>query len=567
MPIQSGEESQFSLDSTVNMRETAAERLNTSRAVNAASEIIAPSFSSQPLSVTHTSKVPTLRDMVDMDGDGDIDLLGTSAGGELFWWENDGNYGFSEHIIATEHSSTFAEGFDVDGDGDIDIVTYVPYDCDEPCTNPEPSELFWWENYGSQNFTKSLIHKVTLKGTQYSPILVDLDKDGDGDLIIGESDDDLAWLEYAESGWDYYCINNKKGIEDIVAGDFDGDNDLDIGAAYDYSHPSSGSNSDALMIWKNDGSKGFTSSVVIDNEAKYDGNRDLKAVDFDNDEDLDLLSTNGDVEWWENLGDLQFIRHEISANSTYSVYPGDLEGDGDVDVFYTQGPWMLMENLGTGEFQRRSIALADPEKSIFGDLDKDGSSDLVAYGSGADEYFDWLEYVAVNPAALFFYDGFEDRTLGNSWENLLSDDGEVHLQSDTVISGTQSLSFTEPAAEIRLSLDLAGMEDVELSFVLGTELEQETEDGIYISEDGINWHMVISRTITSTTQVNQVLIDLDEARDLNGLTYNENFQIKFSLNGGGFWLDEVKVSAPGFSELDPIGYVYLPIVVRLEEIQ
>ena len=108
---------------------------------------------------------------------------------------------------------------------------------------------------------------------------------------------------------------------------------------------------------------------------------------------------------------------------------------------------------------------------------------------------------------------------------------------------------------------------MELSFVLGTELEQETEDGIYISEDGINWHMVISRTITSTTQVNQVLIDLDEARDLNGLTYNENFQIKFSLNGGGFWLDEVKVSAPGFSELDPIGYVYLPIVVRLEEIQ
>ena len=314
----------------------------------------------------------------------------------------------------------------------------------------------------------------------YSPEIVDLDKDGDGDLVIGESNDALSWIENTDTGWQRHYIDDKKGIEHIVAGDYDDDNDVDIAVAYDYTNPTTYINSDHLYIWENDGSMGFPTAIIVDNDGQYHNNKDLEAVDFDGDSDLDFLTSGYEIEWWENLGGLDFTRHLILDYSAYSIYPGDLEGDGDVDVFYRDGPWIVMEKLGAGDFQRRSLALANPPQSMLGDLDQDGISDLVAFYS-AEGFFEMLEYAEVTPAGLPFYDGFEDRTLGNSWENWLSDDGEVLLQSDTLITGTQTLHFAEPEAEIILYLDLAGEDQVDLSFLLSNEDEPYGEDGVYIS--------------------------------------------------------------------------------------
>jgi len=565
MPIQDDAAAQLNPDSADKVVKTAADRLGSSRAGNAALQINAPSCISQPLSVTPTTAEPTLRDMVDLDGDGDIDFLGnTGAGDDLFWWENDGDLGFTEHIISADHNSSFVEGFDIDGDSDMDIVTYVPPICDVVCIND--GELFWWKNDGSQSFTQSSIREVTLRSTTHSPHIVDLDKDGDGDLVIYSSSSALFWLEFTGSGWYYHLISGStqrsfEGLEDIISGDFDGDGDLDIVTPNDYSHPNFGTTYDALWFWENDGTMSFPTHIRIDETDEYHSNRDVKTVDFDDDGDLDLLSSNGDVEWWENQGDLQFVRQDIIGNSTSNLYAGDLEGDGDVDIFYIQGPWMLMENLGAGDYQRRSLALTDPEKSLFGDLDNDGISDLLAYSNGVDEYFNWVEYAQVNPAALPFYEGFEGLYLGTSWENQLSEDGEVSIQSETLISGTQSLHFDYPTAEIILYLDLAGKDQVDLSYLLANEFEPYAGDGLYISADGIDWHLVASRTITTTMDILQYEIDLDEAARANGLTLNDEFQVKFSLNVGGYWLDEVDVTSPD----DRFSSIFLPMIARLEE--
>ena len=194
-----------------------------------------------------------------------------------------------------------------------------------------------------------------------------------------------------------------------------------------------------------------------------------------------------------------------------------------MDVFYSHAPWIVMEKLATGDFQRRSLALAAPPQSMLGDLDQDGISDLVAFYS-AEGTFEMLEYADVTPAGLPFYDGFEDRNLGNSWENRLSDDGEVLLQSDTLITGTQTLHFAEPEAELILYLDLAGEDQVDLSFLLANEGEPYGEDGVYISADGQDWSLVAGRTITTTMDILQYEIDLDEAADLNGLVFNDSFE-------------------------------------------
>jgi hypothetical protein len=78
----------------------------------------------------------------DVDGDGDQDILGASfgafpsgAGGRVVWWEN--GAGWTLHPV--DNSYLGAVGVysgDVDGDGDMDVVGAANVD----------QEFTWWEN-------------------------------------------------------------------------------------------------------------------------------------------------------------------------------------------------------------------------------------------------------------------------------------------------------------------------------------------------------------------------------------------------------------------------------------
>ena len=65
-------------------------------------------------------------DLADIDRDGDIDLLTCEHKGqalELQLWENDGQANFSKHIIDTgKENHLGAQWVDLDGDGDLDII-------------------------------------------------------------------------------------------------------------------------------------------------------------------------------------------------------------------------------------------------------------------------------------------------------------------------------------------------------------------------------------------------------------------------------------------------------------
>ncbi len=79
----------------------------------------------------------------DIDGDGDMDVLGAAAGDdEITWWENDDGTGTSwtEHQVDTDFDgakSVLAE--DVDGDGDMDVLGAASMD---------EYNITWWENDG-----------------------------------------------------------------------------------------------------------------------------------------------------------------------------------------------------------------------------------------------------------------------------------------------------------------------------------------------------------------------------------------------------------------------------------
>ena len=80
----------------------------------------------------------------DMDGDGDIDILGAGRdAGDISWWENDGtpnNNTWTEYAVDAsfiQASSVYAT--DMDGDGDVDIIgsAYGARD------------IAWWINDGN----------------------------------------------------------------------------------------------------------------------------------------------------------------------------------------------------------------------------------------------------------------------------------------------------------------------------------------------------------------------------------------------------------------------------------
>jgi len=118
---------------------------------------------------------PEQLDLVDLDGDGDLDLL-THSWNDIRVLFNDGAGGFVTRIILDEERrvSSFAHG-DMDGDGDLDII-YTGYDEGVVLLLQGPSGQFTRQEIG-----------VVLYGLRNSR-LIDADLDGDLDVVVAEDE-------------------------------------------------------------------------------------------------------------------------------------------------------------------------------------------------------------------------------------------------------------------------------------------------------------------------------------------------------------------------------------------
>ena len=83
-----------------------------------------PSFSAADIA-TNISAASSVHS-VDMDNDGDLDILATSESGDkVYWFENNGNAdpSFSAAEILTGIDARGVHAGDIDGDGDPDVIS------------------------------------------------------------------------------------------------------------------------------------------------------------------------------------------------------------------------------------------------------------------------------------------------------------------------------------------------------------------------------------------------------------------------------------------------------------
>jgi hypothetical protein len=337
----------------------------------------------------------------DIDGDGDMDMLGAAYDGDdITWWENSdtspGIY-WTEHIINENFDgaeSVYSE--DIDGDGDMDILG-AAY---------EGNNITWWENIDGSG-TSWAEHTVD-DGFYGAGSIYSEDIDGDGDMdILGAAlfSNDITWWENIDgsgTSWIEHIVDGEfEGAYSIYSEDIDSDGDMDILGAAFYDND--------ITWWENIDGSGTSWA-----EHTVDGNfltaTSVYSEDIDGDGDMDILGTafdDNDITWWENIdgSGTYWTEHTVDGgfDGAWFVYSEDIDDDGDMDMLGAAKKgnditwWENIDGSGTSWTKHNVDGDFDGAVSVYSeDIDGDGDMDMLGAASNADD-ITWWELTGYSP--------------------------------------------------------------------------------------------------------------------------------------------------------------------------
>ena len=310
----------------------------------------------------------------DVNSDGWQDILTiTYPAGEVSWWENNGLSEFTKHVIkATLPKGRSLRAGDIDSDGDIDVIA----------TGIEANRIEWYENNGSQSFTT---HVITNNFTGAHTVqLVDLDQDSDMDVLCSGWDNsstksEVAWWENngSQSFTKHLVSNTMDQSPFISSADFDSDGDLDLVVADEVP---------GEVYWfQNDGNMAFE-MFTIDESFSSAHTLNIGDLDLDGDQDIMVNAWTGGQAWYKNDGQGVFEKQSLpSLSGAMWIDMADLDMDGDNDIIAVGSGSTriaLYNNDGNQRFSKQNTS--GTISSGFGlsiaDLDNDIDLDIVAVG-------------------------------------------------------------------------------------------------------------------------------------------------------------------------------------------
>jgi hypothetical protein len=268
--------------------------------------------------------------LADLDGDSDLDAAASGyVSGEMTWYDNPGKGGWerewSRHLVDDKMPEARTVGVgDFNRDGKVDLlgasvgVAHVPPDVTD--VKQHGASVVWYENSGRTE--SQLWKKHTIDDRSRAPIHghpFDLDRDGDLDVVMAlgmrpelthEKTHHVAWYENVGApglglSWKKHHIGDLPYAFEAVAGDVDGDGDIDVAAT-------AWARGDRVVWFENEGNlQQWTPHAVREN---WQSANQLIVVDIDGDKNLDIVATadNGsrriqyqgakELRWWRNLG-------------------------------------------------------------------------------------------------------------------------------------------------------------------------------------------------------------------------------------------------------------------------
>ena len=302
------------------------------------------------IDVTNDSDTPTVKArLVDLDSDGDPDLVVGNITGLLYYFENTGasaNPRFSERTgadnplhgisVGSYSTPTFT---DLDGDGDSDLIL-----------GNGRGNIAYFENTGtvaSPDFTQRAgaanpFDDIAM-GSWSTLALADLDGDGDLDLAVGIDDGDVRYYENAGTSANPDFIQRTgetNPLHNINAGsytapefvDIDNDDDFDLVI---------GSGREGIFYFENTGtatSPSFTQRTG--NDSPFSGLAvgaffATDFVDLNGDGNLDLIvgEQAGNIVYFKNTGtqaEPEFSPQSLTNPTTFTIY--DNGGNDTLDL-------------------------------------------------------------------------------------------------------------------------------------------------------------------------------------------------------------------------------------------
>ncbi len=331
---------------------------------------------------------------VDLDKDGRMDVVAVEGkDSRILWLRQTAPGVFEEKTIAADmRAPVRAEPVDIDGDGDLDLVIasmgYIfP-------NNDKIGSIFILENDGRQNFKPHLIVENIMRVTDVQA--ADLNGDGKIDLAVAQFGYDQGEVQWFERTGPWTFTQRKlldlSGAINICVADFDRNSTPDLVVLISQQW-------EEVYLFSNDGRGNFTKKLIYGSTNEDFGSSNLTVCDLNKDGRMDVLFSCGDgfgpvgvpgprpwhgVQWLENRGANNFSFHRVGdLGGAYCPMPVDLDQDGAMDVVAVSNfnDWtnpksaslMWYRNDGKMNFEPRILANTPTHLLMVDVADFDGS--------------------------------------------------------------------------------------------------------------------------------------------------------------------------------------------------